>query len=56
MRVGGASVSDKHCNFIINDANATANDIETLGEKIVQKVFETSNIKLEWEIIRLGRK
>lgn len=56
MRVGGASVSDKHCNFIVNDANATANDIETLGERIAQKVFETSNVKLEWEVIRLGRR
>ncbi|MBQ7674343.1 MAG: UDP-N-acetylmuramate dehydrogenase [Alphaproteobacteria bacterium] len=56
MRVGGATVSEKHCNFIINDANATASDIETLGEKIAQKVFETSGIRLEWEVIRLGRK
>lgn len=56
MRVGGASVSEKHCNFIINDANATANDVETLGEKLIQKVLETSNVRLEWEVIRLGKK
>lgn len=56
MQVGGAAVSKQHCNFIINDANATANDIETLGEMVIQKVFEATGIKLEWEIIRLGRK
>ncbi|MBR1734149.1 MAG: UDP-N-acetylmuramate dehydrogenase [Alphaproteobacteria bacterium] len=56
MRIGGAMVSDKHCNFIVNEGNATANDIETLGEKIAQKVLETSGIQLEWEIVRLGRR
>lgn len=56
MRVGGAAVSDKHCNFIVNEGNATASDIENLGERIVQKVLTEKNIKLEWEIIRLGRK
>jgi UDP-N-acetylmuramate dehydrogenase len=56
MRFGGAMVSEKHCNFIVNEDNATAEDIEDLGELIIQKVFENSGIRLEWEIIRLGKR
>lgn len=56
MRVGGAAISSKHCNFIINDSNASASDIETLGEKVIQKVLKDSNIRLEWEIIKIGVK
>ncbi|MDR1375756.1 MAG: UDP-N-acetylmuramate dehydrogenase [Holosporaceae bacterium] len=56
MRFGGAAISDKHCNFIVNENNATPEDIETLGEKVIEKVFENSGIRLEWEIIRLGEK
>jgi UDP-N-acetylmuramate dehydrogenase len=56
MRFGGAAISDKHCNFIVNENNATPEDIETLGEKVIEKVFENSGIRLEWEIIRLGDK
>ena len=56
MRCGGAVVSEKHCNFIINDRNASPEDIENLGEKIAEKVLESSGIKLEWEVIRLGEK
>jgi UDP-N-acetylmuramate dehydrogenase len=55
MRVGGAAVSEKHCNFIINDDNASPEDIEILGEKIIQKVHDAFRIKLEWEIVRLGK-
>lgn len=54
MRVGGAKVSEKHANFIVNDGNATAKDIETLGETIIKKVREKTSIALEWEIKRLG--
>lgn len=54
LKIGGAKVSEKHCNFLINKGNATAQDIETLGETIVQKVKETTSITLEWEIKRLG--
>lgn len=54
-RVGGAHVSEKHCNFLINDQNATAHDIETLGETVRQKVREHSGISLKWEIRRMGR-
>ncbi|MDD4555790.1 MAG: UDP-N-acetylmuramate dehydrogenase [Alphaproteobacteria bacterium] len=52
--VGGASVSDKHCNFLINNGTATAKDIETLGEKIIQQVEKETSITLEWEIKRVG--
>lgn len=55
MRVGGAAISEKHCNFIINENKATPDDIENLGEKIIQKVYEHSGVRLEWEIIRLGQ-
>ncbi len=56
IKIGGAQLSEKHCNFIVNTGNATASDIETLGEKVVEEVYKQSNIKLEWEVVRLGRK
>ncbi|MDR3179781.1 MAG: UDP-N-acetylmuramate dehydrogenase [Holosporaceae bacterium] len=54
MKLGGAVVSEKHCNFIINTGNATPEDIENLGLKVIDRVRQTSGIVLEWEIIRLG--
>ncbi len=54
LRVGGAMVSEKHCNFLINDNDATAEDIETLGETVRARVKATSGIDLTWEIIRIG--
>ncbi len=54
LRVGGAVVSEKHCNFIINDNDATASDIEALGNKIIEKVMEVSGVKLEWEVKIIG--
>lgn len=54
LRIGGAQVSEKHCNFLINQAGATAKDVEMLGETVRRRVFETSGILLAWEIIRLG--
>lgn len=54
MRVGGAQVSEKHCNFLINDGTATAKDIETLGEEVRKRVLANSGISLEWEIKRIG--
>ncbi|MDR2157933.1 MAG: UDP-N-acetylmuramate dehydrogenase [Holosporaceae bacterium] len=56
MKLGGAVISQKHCNFIVNEGSATPDDIENLGELVIQKVFENSGIRLEWEIIRLGEK
>ncbi len=54
FRVGGAKVSEMHCNFLINDAGATAEDIERLGETVRARVKATQNVDLEWEIIRIG--
>lgn len=54
LTVGGAQVSPLHCNFLINLGNATAADIETLGETVRARVKETSGIELEWEIRRIG--
>jgi UDP-N-acetylmuramate dehydrogenase len=54
LTVGGAQVSDLHCNFLINLGNATAKDIETLGETVRERVKASSGIDLEWEIRRIG--
>ena len=54
LRVGGAKVSDMHCNFLINDRNAAAEDIERLGETVRARVKASSGVVLHWEIIRLG--
>ena len=54
LRVGGAKVSDMHCNFLINEGGATAEDIERLGETVRARVKARSGISLQWEIIRLG--
>lgn len=54
LKIGGAKVSEKHCNFLINTGNATANDLETLGETIVQRVKDETSITLEWEVKRMG--
>jgi UDP-N-acetylmuramate dehydrogenase len=53
---GGAMVSEKHTNFLINTGNATAADIEALGEEVRRRVHDRFGITLEWEIRRLGRK
>jgi UDP-N-acetylmuramate dehydrogenase len=54
IRLGDAQVSELHCNFLINLGNATASDIETLGETVRQRVKTTSGVTLEWEIKRVG--
>jgi UDP-N-acetylmuramate dehydrogenase len=54
LRVGGAQVSEMHCNFLINTGDATAGDIETLGETVRTRVKENSGIELHWEIKRIG--
>ncbi len=51
---GAAQVSEKHCNFLINTGDATAADIEALGEEVRRRVRETFGIELEWEIKRVG--
>ncbi|MCF6321602.1 MAG: UDP-N-acetylmuramate dehydrogenase [Rhizobiaceae bacterium] len=54
--VGKAQMSEMHCNFMINTGGASATDLETLGEKVRERVLENSGIGLEWEIKRIGRK
>jgi UDP-N-acetylmuramate dehydrogenase len=54
LRNGGAMISEKHCNFLINTGNATAKEIEDLGEAVRRKVFAKSGIMLEWEIKIIG--
>jgi UDP-N-acetylmuramate dehydrogenase len=54
LRIGDAQVSEMHTNFLINLGNATAADIETLGETVRQRVKEDSGVELEWEIERIG--
>ncbi|MCR8826388.1 UDP-N-acetylmuramate dehydrogenase [Pseudosulfitobacter koreensis] len=51
---GGAQMSPKHSNFLINTGDATAADLENLGEKVRKEVYATSGITLEWEIMRIG--
>ncbi len=54
LRRGGAMVSELHCNFLVNTGNATAADLEALGEEVRRRVKEESGIDLEWEIRRIG--
>jgi UDP-N-acetylmuramate dehydrogenase len=54
LRIGGAQVSEMHCNFLINTGNATGHDIETLGETVRERVKANSGIELHWEIKRIG--
>jgi len=53
-RIGGAQMSEKHSNFLINTGTATADDLESLGEEVRKKVYDSSGITLEWEIMRVG--
>ena len=53
-RRGGAQMSEKHANFLINAGGATARDLEGLGEEVRKKVYDSSGITLEWEIMRVG--
>ncbi|WP_323765281.1 UDP-N-acetylmuramate dehydrogenase [Marinovum sp.] len=54
--IGGAQMSEKHSNFLINTGAATAEDLESLGEEVRKRVFNTSGIELHWEIMRVGEK
>jgi UDP-N-acetylmuramate dehydrogenase len=54
LTLGGAQVSDMHCNFLINTGNATGHDIEALGETVRERVKQNSGIELHWEIKRIG--
>ncbi len=54
LAIGGAQVSDKHCNFLLNTGNATAADIEALGEEVRRRVQAECGVALDWEIRRIG--
>jgi UDP-N-acetylmuramate dehydrogenase len=54
LRLGGARVSEKHANFLINEGDATAADIEALGEEVRRRVKEATGVELIWEIARVG--
>lgn len=56
LQIGGAKMSEKHCNFMINTGSATADDCEKLGDLIVKKVKEKTGVELVWEIQKIGRK
>jgi UDP-N-acetylmuramate dehydrogenase len=56
LRIGGAMVSEKHTNFLINTGDASGSDLEELGEEVRRRVANTSGITLEWEIRRIGRR
>lgn len=53
---GGAQVSEKHCNFLLNTGGATSADLEDLGEEVRARVKESSGVVLQWEIQRIGRR
>jgi UDP-N-acetylmuramate dehydrogenase len=54
LQIGDAQVSEKHCNFLLNLGDATAGDIEALGEEVRRRVRSHSGVELEWEIQRVG--
>ena len=54
LALGGAQVSEKHTNFLINAGDATSADIEALGEEVRRRVKDKSGVELEWEIRRVG--
>lgn len=54
LRIGDAQMSEKHCNFMINLGNATASDLEDLGEEVRRRVLEHSGVELQWEVRRIG--
>jgi len=54
LRIGGAQVSEKHTNFLINTGDATSADIEALGEEVRARVMAQSGVALTWEIQRVG--
>jgi UDP-N-acetylmuramate dehydrogenase len=54
LTIGGAQVSEQHCNFLINTGEATAADLESLGEEVRRRVHKNSGVELRWEIMRIG--
>ena len=56
LTVGGAQMSEKHCNFMINTGSATAADLETLGDELIRRVRDDCGVELHWEIKRIGER
>ena len=56
LTIGGAQVSEKHCNFLLNLGTATSGEIEALGEEVRRRVKDKTGIALEWEIQRVGKR
>ncbi len=54
LQIGGAQVSEKHCNFLVNTGTATASDLERLGDEVRRRVRDATGIPLSWEIRRVG--
>ena len=54
LKLGGAQVSEKHTNFLLNTGDATSAEIEALGEEVRRRVREASGVELQWEIARVG--
>ncbi|MDO4162254.1 MAG: UDP-N-acetylmuramate dehydrogenase [Pseudomonadota bacterium] len=55
LKIGGASFSEKHCNFMLNDGSATAADLETLGQKVHDMVKAQTGVDLQWEVKVIGK-
>lgn len=56
LRRGGAQISEKHCNFMLNTGDASAADLEGLGDELITRAYEKFGLKLRWEIKRIGDK
>ncbi len=56
LKIGGAQMSEKHCNFMINTGDASASDLEDLGDELIRRVREECGVELHWEIKRLGER
>ena len=56
LKIGGAQISEKHCNFMINTGDASASDLEQLGDELIRRVHDKFGVTLRWEIKRVGEK
>ena len=54
LQIGGAAMSEMHCNFMVNAGGASAQDLETLGDELIKRAQDQLNVKLRWEIKRIG--